>query len=155
MPNEASSSISQDINDNLSDEYEDDNEESNNDSNSITTTLNQSFNSIFKKPYKKVEAFKNNKTNNINYSFSALKSYLIKEGLFTFNLLDIDYSTPRKVEFKYIVLRYSYKCVLRASRPQIGSNGSTHYREHHKEIAYNKESEAYLIKSKLLIVSNI
>ena len=102
----------------------------------------------FKKPLKKTEKYKNEKGNKSTFNFKEPKSYLIKEGLFTWELLNIDYSKPRQVVFKCTMPNCNYINYQQASRVQIGSNGTTHYLNKHRFIAVNKEAEKTLIKSK-------
>jgi hypothetical protein len=54
---------------------------------------NISTSNPFKKPTK-TDKFKDEKGNQPNFTFKPPNSYIITEGLFTYKLLDINYSTP-------------------------------------------------------------
>ena len=98
----------------------------NSDNNSV-----ESISKIFKKLLKKSEEFKNEKGNKPNFKFTVPKSYLIKEGLISFELLNINYSQPRKVLFKCTMPNCSWKTVFKAVRPQISLNGTDYYKRKH------------------------
>jgi hypothetical protein len=115
------------------------------DANSVIST-----NNYFKTPAKK-DKFKNKKENKSTFSFKS-NAYTITASLFTYKLLDIDYSTPQKVIFYYTIPGYNKEIPYNATRAQISSNGILHYKEKHKLIAtnLNKEQDPKKIKSKLL-----
>jgi hypothetical protein len=79
---------------------------------------------------------------------------MIINKLFSYKLLDINYSTPRKVVFYCTMPGCKAKYTYNAVRAQISSNGTTHYKEKHIQIAYYPKVEDKLIKSKLFIKYN-
>ena len=125
-----------------------DNSYSSSDTNSINLS---STPIIFKKPTKKNEEFKNEKGNKSTFTFKPPNAYIITAGLFTYKLLDINYSYPRKVIFNCTMLGCKTYFSYKAIRAQISSNGINHYKDKHKIIAINKEEENTKIKSKLFI----
>lgn len=121
---------------------------SNSDNNSINLS---STPIVFKKPNKTNEAFKNEKGNKSTFTFKTPNSYVVSAGLFSYKLLDINYSTPRKVIFFCTMLGCKTSFSYKAIRAQIASNGVNHYKDKHKIIATNKDKERTKIKSKLYI----
>jgi hypothetical protein len=115
------------------------------DANSVIST-NNCFKTLAKK-----DEFKNEKGNKSTFSFKS-NAYAITAGLFTYKLLDIDYSTPRKVIFYCTMPGCNKEIPYNATRAQISSNGILHYKEKHKLIAtnLNEEQDPKKIKSKLL-----
>ena len=96
--------------------------------------------------------YKNNKENQPNFKLKPPNSYVIKNGLFNYKLLDINPNIPRRVEFTCTMPKCGVKLHYPAARMQIGSSGSLHYREKHIQIASNIEDKRNgLIKSKLYI----
>ena len=51
-------------------------------------------NDIYKDDKDKTNKFKNEKGNKLNFTFNIPNSYVVKNGLFSYKLLDINYSTP-------------------------------------------------------------
>ena len=106
---------------------------------------------IFKKPNKKNEEFKNEKGNKATFIFKSPNSYVVSAGLFSYKLLDINYSIPRKVMFFCTMPGCKTYFTYKAIRPQIASNGINYYKDKHKIIAINRNEEDTKIKSKLYI----
>jgi hypothetical protein len=107
---------------------------------------------IFKKPNKKSEEFKNEKGNKSTFIFKAPNAYAITAGLFTYKLLEINYSTPRKVVFFCTMPGCKSYFSYNAVRAQISSNGINHYKDKHKIIATTNKEENTKIKSKFIII---
>ena len=55
---------------------------------------NKNKNDIYKDNKDKTNKFKNEKGNKPNFTFNIPNSYVVKNGLFSYKLLDINYSTP-------------------------------------------------------------
>ena len=60
----------------------------------------------------------------------------------------INPNISRKVEFTYTMPNYTYKCEYKAIRPQIAIVTQHYYIRYHPKIAYKKELEDKLIRSK-------
>ena len=69
---------------------------------------NISTNTPFKKLTKK-DKFKFKKENQLNYIFKPPNAYIIKENLFSYKLLDINFNTPQRVVFYCTMPKCSIK----------------------------------------------
>ena len=101
------------------------------DANSITSInpINTSRQLSIKKKNKK--DYKNDKENQPNFKLKPPNSYVIKNGLFNYKLLDINSNISRRVEFTCTIPKYRVKLHYSTARMQIDSSRPLYYREKH------------------------